>query len=125
MQQDRRAQLINLLDLAMIPGSEETSVDDFSVELFRVLSYVRRNRVARKRMDISFFICGEGRYVKFDVCILDRSQNDILLLVQEDKKGFPSDLVGARAQLMADAIAAFNMNNVSREAVGLPPLAEK
>ena len=31
-------------------------------------------------------ICGENRHAKTDVCILDRSQNDILLLVQVDNR---------------------------------------
>lgn len=30
-----------------------------------------------------------------------------------------------QAQLVAEAIAAFNHNNVKREAIGLPPLVEK
>lgn len=36
MQQDRLAELINLLDLAMIPEVGETAVDDFAVELFNM-----------------------------------------------------------------------------------------
>ena len=42
MQRDRNAELIGLLDLAMIPDKGETAVDDFTVELFKVLGYVRR-----------------------------------------------------------------------------------
>ena len=86
MQQDRNAELIGLLDLAMIPDKGETAVDDFAVELFKVLGYVRRQRLARTRVDLPLLICGEERHVKTDVCIVDRSQNDILLLVQEDKR---------------------------------------
>ena len=125
MQQDRHAELITLLDIAMIPEKDETAVDDFAVELFRLLGYVRRQRVARTRADLPLFICGEMRYAKTDVCIVDRSQNDILLLVQEDKRLEQSEPVNARAQLVAEAIAAFNENNAQREAAGLPPMAEK
>jgi hypothetical protein len=125
MQKDRHAELITLLDLAMIPEWGETAVDDFVVVLFRVLSYVRRERVARTRVDLPLFICGEIRDAKTDGCILDRSQNDILLLVQEYKRLELRDPVNARAQLVAEAVAAFNENNVNREAVGLPPMAEK
>jgi hypothetical protein len=42
MQQDRNAELIGLLDLAMIRDKGETAVDDFVVELFKVLGYVHR-----------------------------------------------------------------------------------
>ncbi len=86
MQQDRFAELINLLDLAMIPEVGETAVGDFAVELFKVTGYVCRNRVARTRAVLPLFICGELRHAKTDVCIVDRAQNDILLLVQEDKR---------------------------------------
>jgi len=38
MQHDRHAELINLLDLAMIPPREgESAVGDFAVELFRIM----------------------------------------------------------------------------------------
>jgi hypothetical protein len=125
MQQDRHAELITYLDLALIPEKGETAVDDFAVELFKVLGYVRRERVARTRVDLRFFICGENRHVKTDVCIVDRSQNDILLIVQEDKRLELGEPVNARAQLVAEAVAAFNENNAQREAIGLPTMAEK
>ena len=124
MQQDRNAELIGLLDLAMIPDKGETAVDDFAVELFKVLGYVRRQRLARTRVDLPLLICGEERHAKTDVCIVDRSQNDILL-VQEDKRLQQLEPVNARAQLVAGAVAAFNENNAQREAMGLPPLVSK
>ena len=86
MQQDRNAGLIVLLDLAMIPDKGETAANDFAVKLFKVLGYVRRQRLARTRVDLPLLICGEERHAKTDVCIVDRSQNDILLLVQADKR---------------------------------------
>ena len=125
MQQDRYAELITLLDLAMIPEKGGTAVNDFTVELFKLLGYVRRERVARTRVNLPFFICGKIRHAKTDVCIVDRPQNNILLLVQEDKRLKHRDPVNARAQLVAEAVAAFNENNAHREAVGLPPMAEK
>ncbi|KIJ10544.1 hypothetical protein PAXINDRAFT_85890, partial [Paxillus involutus ATCC 200175] len=114
--QDRHAHLINLLDFA---ERHETVVVDFAVELFEFLGYASRERT---RVDLPLFICGEIRHVKTDVCIVDLSQNDTLLLVQKDKKLKP---LNARAQLVAEAVAAFNENNAHREAAGLPPMAEK
>src|SRR5438270_1492062 len=100
MQQDRLAELINLLDLAMIPEMGETAVDDFAVELFKVTGYVHRHRVARTRAYLPLFICGEQKHAKTDVRIVDRAQNDILLLVQEEKRLEHGESVSARAKLV-------------------------
>jgi hypothetical protein len=107
---DSNAELINLLDLAM-GFSEEPAVNDFAVELFKRLGYVKRNRVARTQKDISFFNSGEWRYTKADICLLDLSQDDILLLVQEDKRSLLKELRDPRPQLIAEAIAAFDRNH--------------
>lgn len=125
MQQDRNAELINLLDLAMVSSTGETAVDDFAVELLKLTGYVRRNRVARTRKDLPLLICGEWRHAKTDVCIVDRQQNDILLLVQEDKRLEDREPFDARAQLVAEALAAFAENNASRQNIGLHPLESK
>lgn len=125
MQEDRHAELINLLDLAMVSSTGESAVDDFAVELFKVLGYVRRNRVARTRKYLRLLICGEYTHAKTDVCIVDRSQNDILLLVQEDKRSEDREPVDAQAQLIAQAVAAFAENNENRMAAELDSLPEK
>lgn len=123
---DKNAELINLLDIAMVPtGPEEFAVDDFAVKLFKTLGYVRRNRVARTRKDIPLLKCGEQRHAKTDICIVDRSQNDILLLVQEDKRFGEEKISDAEAQLIAEAIAMFSLNNSLRRDVGVPELDSK
>ena len=81
--------------------------------------------MARTRVVLPLLICGELRHAKPDVCIFDRSQNDILLVVQEDRMLESGEPVGARAQLVAEAVAAFEENNAHREAIGLPPLEER
>ncbi|KAF8489171.1 hypothetical protein F5888DRAFT_1910452 [Russula emetica] len=86
---DSNAELINLLDLAM-GFSEEPAVNDFAVELFKRLGYVKRNRVARTQKDISFFNSGR---------------------MEEDKRSLPDELRDPRPQLIAEAIAAFDRNN--------------
>jgi hypothetical protein len=123
---DKNAELINLLDIAMVPtGPEESAVDDFAVELFKTLGYVRRNRVARTRKDIPLLICGEQRRAKADVCIIDRLENGILLLVQEDKRFGEEKIFDAEAQLIAEAIAAFSLNNSLRKDISLPEHVSK
>ena len=125
MKQDRHAALIAYLDQVMIPDKGETAVPDFVVELFNLLGYERRERLARRRVNFSLLICGEDRRVKADVCLIDISQRNILLVVHADKRLKPSDPAVARAQLVAKAVAAFNKNNAEREAAGLTPLVEK
>lgn len=110
MQYDSNAELINLLDLAM-GFSEEPAVNDFTVELFKRLGYVKRNRVARTQKDISFFNSGEWVYTMADVCLLDLLHDDILLVVQEDKRCLREELRDPRPQLIAKAISAFDRNN--------------
>ncbi|PCH35992.1 hypothetical protein WOLCODRAFT_134036 [Wolfiporia cocos MD-104 SS10] len=103
MLSDRNAELIHLLNLAMKPASiGESAADDFAVELLKQLGYVKRHRVARTRKDFSYLIY---------VCLLDRLQNDILLVIQEDKRFQPDDPRDPRPQLIAKAIAAFDYNN--------------
>jgi hypothetical protein len=112
MLSDHNAELIHLLDLAMMHQFYGGSaVDDFAVELLRQLGYVKRNRVAHTQKDILYFICGEWRHAKPDICLLNCLQDhDILLLIQEDTPFLPEDLFCLRdpqARLIANAIAAF------------------
>ncbi|KAK0457786.1 uncharacterized protein EV420DRAFT_478174 [Desarmillaria tabescens] len=69
-------------------------------------------------------MCGEYCHAKTNVCLVDRSQNDILLFVQEDKR-IDGQLPQAEAQLVAEAVAAFSQNNQTRRDIGMPPLDEK
>lgn len=128
MQQNRFVQLITYLDLVMTPNMDAaldgTAVDDFVVELFKILGYVHRQRVARTQVDLPLLICGEDRHATTNVCIVDRSQNDMLPLVQEDRLEY-GEPVDAQAQLVAEAVGAFNENNAQRESIGLPPWEEK
>ncbi|KAJ7811324.1 hypothetical protein B0H14DRAFT_2860269, partial [Mycena olivaceomarginata] len=118
---DANYDLLSLLDIAMDASNpQESAVDDFAVSLFHALGYIHRPRVARTRQELRFLICGESKYAKPDVSILDRTMDDIILLVQEDKRfGGPTD---AYAQLIAEAIAAYQVNQSTRTASGLPRL---
>jgi hypothetical protein len=118
---DANYDLLSLLDIAMDASNlQESAVDDFAVSLFHALGYIHRPRVARTRQELRFLICGECKYAKPNVSILDRSMDDIILLVQEDKRfGGPTD---AYAQLIAEAIAAYQVNQSTRTASGLSRL---
>lgn len=81
--------------------------------------------MVRTHKDIPLYICGEWTHTKTDVCVIDRNQNSIILLVhnsQEDKRHMEGDPI---PQLVANAIAAFQHNNHIRQQSGLPPLDSK
>ncbi|KAJ8469777.1 hypothetical protein ONZ45_g16780 [Pleurotus djamor] len=125
-QQDHHAQLLTYLDLTIIPEKEEPAVLDFTVALFKNLGYVRRQRVARTRVNLPLLICGENKHAQADALLLNTSpENDILLLVQACKRLDRLDPVCTKAQLVAQAVAAFNENNAQREAAGYPPIEGK
>ncbi|KAI9431212.1 hypothetical protein BJY52DRAFT_1101129, partial [Lactarius psammicola] len=86
MLSDHNAQLIHLLDLAMLPvDAGESVVIDFTVELLRQLGYMKRSRIAHTRKDIPFLICGEYMHAKTGICLLNISKDDILLLVHDEQ----------------------------------------
>jgi hypothetical protein len=110
---------ISAMDLAMQPiPAEESAVDDFVVRLFDMLGYTTRQLSVRTRKDIELVICGMSMHVKTDVCLL-MNRSEIILLVQEDKRHL-QDRGDAEAQLVAEAIAAFQSNNKKRFLAGLP-----
>jgi hypothetical protein len=87
-----------------------------------LLGYVPQTRMARTRAYIPLIICGQECHAKTDVCIVD--SDDILLLVQEDKRHKePKD---PEPQLIAEAIAAFQTNNRRRTHIlGQDPIVHK
>jgi hypothetical protein len=116
--------LINLLDLANAPiGSTESRVDDFAANLLLNIGYVSRTRVAQTRTDLPLLMCGTMVHAQTDVCVVDREANDILLLVQEDKR--LAGNLDAEPQLIAKALAAFQYNNLRRKLAGRPALVNK
>ena len=120
---DNAYELLRHMDLAMSPApAEESAVDDFAILLLRALGYTGRGRVFRSRKDIPLVICGENSHAKTDVCIVD--DNEILLLVQEDKRHMENS--DPEPQLIAEAIAAFAANNQIRQStLAHPPLPSK
>jgi len=122
--------LLTQLDLAMVPGAVESAVDDLASLLFHELGYTRHPHALRSHLQLELLVCGEHRYAKPDICIIDRSRGDIIMLVEEDKR---KPLPGADAlprlavfpQLIAEAIGAHQHNDAIRMAIGLDPLDSK
>ena len=127
MQQGHHVEFMSYLKLVMDPNSEdgETAVDDFTVVLFKILGYFRRPRLARTRVELPLLICGKNKHSTTDVCIVDRSQNHIFLIVQENKKLDENKCNNARAQLVAEAVGAFTENENARKMMGLAPMTEE
>ncbi|PPQ78413.1 hypothetical protein CVT25_011889 [Psilocybe cyanescens] len=114
---------LSAMDLAMSAApSEESAVDDFVVRVFDILGYTNRDVVLRTRKDIEFVICGMCMRAKTDVCLL-KNRSEIILLVQEDKRHL-EDRGDAEAQLVAEAIAAFQSNNKKRFLAGIDPVLD-
>src|SRR6266702_724987 len=120
MADEESYQVVRYMDLAMslIPG-EESAVDDFTMQLLRVMGYAGRalGRDLRSRKDIPLFICGEWRHAETDVCVMDT--NGYLLVVQEDKRHLK--IVDPVPQVIAEAIAAVQSNNRTRDLLGVDP----
>ena len=120
--------VLEYMDLAMarVPD-EESAVDDFTVHLLLALGYAEMNsgRIVRTRKDIPLYTSGEWRHAETDVCVIDKNQNSIVLVVQasqEDKRYMEGDPI---PQLVAKVIAAFQHNYHIRQQSGLPPLNNK
>ncbi|KAK2465134.1 hypothetical protein APHAL10511_002826 [Amanita phalloides] len=112
-----------LLEAAMMPTRSEESVNDFSVALLILLGYIGRPRIIRTRKELRFFTCGESKCAKPDICIVNCEENDIILLVQEDKRlGGKTE---SHARLIAEAIATFQDINSRRRGAGLDLLDSK
>ncbi|KAH8992440.1 hypothetical protein EDB92DRAFT_568786 [Lactarius akahatsu] len=107
--------LLRYMDLAMEPvrtgSAEESAVDDFAVHLLTLLDYAPRPKMASTRTDIPLKICGEIRHAKTDVCIVD--SNNILLLIQEDKRH--KEMKDPSPQLIPEAVATFQANDRMRK----------
>ena len=102
------------------PAGEESAVDDFAAHLLEMIGYDQPDRLVRQRKDIPLYMCGSNVHAKTDVCVVDCSPENkgILLLVQEDKRYLEQG--DPEPQVIAEAIAAFQTNNLRRARAGQP-----
>jgi hypothetical protein len=116
---ENTTQYLGYLDLAAV-ATQEGFIDDFARETLRLLGFSGRNLILSTRYIIPLTICGEtNRTAQTDVCLLYRPTLILLVLV-EDKT--LSNRTDAESQVVAEAIAAFQLNNHKRESWGLAPL---
>jgi hypothetical protein len=74
------------------------------------LGYDDGGRIIFIRLALPFLICGVSSFAQTDVCVMD--DNEVLLLVQEDKRLL--SLKDPEPQVVAEAIAAYALNNKVR-----------
>jgi hypothetical protein len=109
------------MEAAMAPGANEATVDDFTRDLFRAILYtdpVGGISVLSKPRN-RFWVCGMKKFAIPDHAIVDGAINNIILFVGESKADENDE--DAEPQLIAEAIAAFQINNIQLAELGLGP----
>ena len=95
----------------MASSGLECKVDEYAKELLKSMEYRKEGRIISIRHILKFFTCGTFSTAQTDVCIF-RTSTGLLLLLQEDKRLISTK--DPEAQVIAEAIAAFQENNKIR-----------
>lgn len=109
---------LGYLDLAT-HATQVSAINDFAAATLRLLDFDERYSTVATRYIIPLIVCGESRLSQSDVCVVHRP-NAVQLMLVKDKTLL--NKTSAEAQLIADAIAAFQFNNTNRAAMGQPVL---
>ncbi|ORX50920.1 hypothetical protein DM01DRAFT_1337522 [Hesseltinella vesiculosa] len=102
--------LLRFHDIVMNGGLENT-VNNLVEELLRMLKFRGQRRIILTCQRLPLTMCGTSTTAETDVCV--QNNDNILLLVQEDKAYRNSN--DPEPQLVAEAIAAFQHNNRTRQ----------
>ena len=98
--------------------TQESSIDDFSAETLKLLDFEEDNATVSMHYTIPLMICGESNHIaQMDVCLLHHPAPLVLLVLTQDKTMF-----SPAPQVVAEAIAAFQLNNRTRNEQGCPSL---
>ncbi|KAH9051165.1 hypothetical protein EDB83DRAFT_1326156 [Lactarius deliciosus] len=115
------------LELAMRNPPTEGTVEEFAAHLLGLLGYddiVAGGRILGRicrQKHIPLFMCGGYTHAKSNVCVANQNAKIFLLVQeQEEKEG-----VDPEAQLIAQAIAAFQYNNRLLLRIGKEPIRAK
>ena len=97
-------------------GLKQSAVHDFAKELLKESGYRIKARLIRTKHHIPLFVLGNNRFSQTDVSIIRIKREELLMLLQESK---PLSLTeDAESQVIAQAIAAFQVNNRIRRDYG-------
>ena len=95
-------------------------MNDLAKSIHEVTGFDQIGTILRKRYDIPFTICGDShRATRSDACLVHLNSM-ILLVIQQDKTTFSS--TDPEPQIIAEAIATFQLNNRKRADLDLPQL---
>lgn len=95
-----------------IMEGKESAVGDFAAELLRSMGYETEETVIRTRKNIRFTMCGEQVYAKTDVCVLDAASEKYYSSSKKTRHTLILRI--PNPQLIAEAITAFQSNNLKR-----------
>jgi len=113
---DAAAGYLGYLGLATRP-TEGCFTIDFTAETLRLLGFNEHSAVVFSYFTIPLTICGEADHVaQADVCLLYTSALSLLVLI---KSRTLTNGANAEAQVVAEAVAAFQFNNKQRRDHGL------
>lgn len=105
--------LLHYFDLALDPKvGQEAAIDNFAAKLLEKLGYDDADRIIFIRRALPLVICGVSSLAQTNICVMD--DDEILLLLQEDNRLL--SLKDPEPQVIAEAIAAFAVNNKVRVA---------
>jgi hypothetical protein len=109
---------------AMTWGANQSDVDNFAIELFRLMRYDSYAIGYRAKfiVHLTFRMCDQDCEAQTAVCVMD--QNKIFLVVQEDKQICNPESKLPVGQLVAEPIAAFHHNNIRLKYLGKKPLSD-
>ena len=95
-------------------GTKQSGVPDFAKELLKDSGYRSKGRLIMTRDCIPWLVSGHDKFAQTDGCTIrmKRGQEMYLMLLQEDKTLMSGE--DAEAQVIAQAIAAFQANNENR-----------
>jgi hypothetical protein len=101
---------------------KKAPIDDFAAATLRLLGFGAPNTTVATRYAISLIICAEKRAAQIDVCVIHRPTTILLVLVQNKTIFNDTAVFEVEAQVVAEAIAAFQYNNAKRAENGRPTL---
>lgn len=114
-------QFLGYLDLASRASSDqERPINDLARSILQVTRFQERGTILRRCYNIPFTSCGDPTNAETGVCLIHRLNSIVLLVVQEASTGQSS--CEPEAQVIAEAIAAFQHNNEKRLDLGLQSL---
>ena len=109
------ADYLDYLDFAT-SVTQESSIDSFVIETLKLLGYNERHAIVSMRYTIPFTSYGEDCVAQPDVCLIHNPVVLLPVLAEYETSA------NAEARVVAEAIAAFQFNNMKRREHNLNPL---